>query len=71
LRLKVVVGGCIVDIVSRCLSPILGNEASNPAAISQTFGGVGRNIAGKFRYLPEFAEVTSLFYQRQQPTCVL
>lgn len=41
-----VIGGCNVDIISKCTSEILPNGPSNPAIITQSFGGVGKNLAG-------------------------
>nr|CAB3265462.1 pseudouridine-metabolizing bifunctional protein C1861.05-like [Phallusia mammillata] len=40
----VVIGGCNVDIVSKCTHEIMNGGPSNPAVVTQSFGGVGRNI---------------------------
>ena len=42
------VGATNIDIIAKCSSDILYDGPSNPAAVSYTLGGVGRNVAGIF-----------------------
>ena len=44
-KVPIVIGGSNIDVVSKSINKVLLDGVSNPAVVSQTLGGVGRNMA--------------------------